>query len=172
MGFLKPERLLKYMGKIESITQQHIRTQWESQEEVHVFVFVKTFMLNLSFQIFFDLNDPERISKLASKFAFLQFGVQSVPVNIPGTTYYRAHKAAEQIRKEIQLIIREKCDALSKGAVMEDILADIIVAEQAGRYMSNNIAAYNLIMGLMLANNVSVSNVITYMIKHIGERAN
>ncbi|KAJ7970148.1 Cytochrome P450 family protein [Quillaja saponaria] len=144
MGLLKPEGVMKHLGKIESITKQHIRTQWEGKEEVKVFMLVKALVLNLSCQFFLGLDDPDLASKLVVKFDHLQHGVQSVPVNFPGTTYNRALKAAATIREEIQLIIKEKS--------------------------VSNVDIYSMIMGLMLASYMSVSNVITFMIKHIGQR--
>lgn len=168
LGFLKPEGLVRYMGnkKIESIINQHFMTQWEGKTELKVYPLVKAFSLTLAYQFFLGINDePHHVAK----FDNLYSGIYSVPVYFPGSTYHRAMKAASAIREEIQFLINEKIDALSKGQVMDDLLAHIVGAEQSGKYVPK-IEISNIIMGLMNSSYTPIAITLAFMIKHIGLR--
>ncbi|KAF7836247.1 beta-amyrin 28-monooxygenase-like [Senna tora] len=168
LGFLKPEGLVKYMKRIESIIHQHFRTYWEGRKKVEVYPLMMDFSLRLMLQFYLGIEVSDiAAAKLATLFADLFSGIYSIPVNIPGTKYHRALKASAAIREEIQRVIKEKMDALSKGLEMEDLLASIVGAEQSGKYVPK-IEITNVIMGLMNASYNSVATTLTFMIKHIG----
>ncbi|KAK7359068.1 hypothetical protein VNO77_01014 [Canavalia gladiata] len=168
LGFLKPEGISKYMGNIESIIHQHFMTHWKGKKEVKVYPLVKAFSLTLACQFYLGIDEPHSVAKLATKFDNLSSGVYSVPVNFPGSTYGRALKAAASIRKEIQVLIKEKIDALSKGQVMDDLLAHIVGAEQTGKYVPK-VELSNIILGLIDASYTQIAIPLAFMIKHIGQ---
>ena len=169
LGFFKPEGLMKYMGKIESITQQHLRAYWEGKNELEIYPLLKFFALTVVYQIYFGLDDPGRVAKFVNTFDRLHAGIYSIPVNFPGTRYHRGLKAAGEIRKEVQFIIQEKIDALSSGFAMDDLLAQVIEAEKGGKYVPK-LEVCNIIMGLMNSSYTALATVLTLMIKHIGLR--
>ncbi|TKY60180.1 Beta-amyrin 28-oxidase [Spatholobus suberectus] len=170
LGFMKPEGLVRYMGnKIESIMHEHLMTRWEGKTEVRVYPLVKAFTLTLVCQFFLGIDEPRHVAKFASEFENLYLGIYSVPVNFPGSTYSRALKAAAAIRKEIQFLIKEKIDALSKGQVVDDLLAHIVGAEQGGKYVPR-IEISNIIMGLMNSSHIPIAITLAFMIRHIGQR--
>ncbi|XP_061365772.1 beta-amyrin 28-monooxygenase-like [Gastrolobium bilobum] len=170
LGFLKPEGLVRYMGNnIESIINQHFLTHWEGKTELKVYPLVKAFSLTLVYQFFLGIDEPHHIPKFASKFDSLYSGLYSVPVSLPGSTYSRALKAADAIRKDIQFLIKEKIDAFSKGQVMDDLLAHIVGAEQGGKYVPK-IEISNIMMGLMNSSYTPIAITLAFMIKHIGQR--
>ncbi|KAE9602890.1 hypothetical protein Lal_00049718 [Lupinus albus] len=171
LGFLKPEGLVKYMGnKIESIIDQHFMTHWEGKTELKVYPLVKNFSLTLAYHFYLGIDEPNHITKFYSKFDSLYYGIYSVPLQFPGTTFDRAMKAAAAIRKEIQFLINEKIDALSKGLVIhESLLAHIVGAEKNGKYVPK-FEISNIIMGLMNSSYTSIAITLAFMIKHIGLR--
>ena len=170
LGFLKPEGLVRYMGsKIEPIMHQHFITHWEGKTELEVYPLVKNFALTVAYQFYLGIDDPHHVAKFVSKFDSLYSGIYAVPVNFPGTIYHRALKAASEIRKEIQFLIKEKIDGLSKGPVMDELLAHIVGAEQDGKYVPK-IEISNVIMGLMNSSYTSIAITLAFMIKHIGQR--
>ncbi|KAF8413452.1 hypothetical protein HHK36_001439 [Tetracentron sinense] len=171
-GFLKPEALMRYLGKMDLITQQHLQTYWVGKEEVNVYPLAKTFTLTLACRFFLGLDDPNRVAKFVSKFDDMTMGLHSMPLNLPGTTFYRASKAARAIRKELELIIKEKKAAMSTGAQMQDILSHmIVVSDPSGRHMPEAEIA-DKIMGLLVAGYSAVATAITFLMKYVGERPN
>ncbi|XP_014508421.1 beta-amyrin 28-oxidase [Vigna radiata var. radiata] len=166
LGILKPEGIARYMGnKVELTMHQHFMTHWEGKTEVKVYPLVKAFTLTLVCQFFLGIDEP----KLGSEFEYLYFGIYSAPVNFPGSAYRRALKASATIRKEIQFLIKEKIDALSKGQVVDDLLAHVVGAEQGGKYVPR-IEISNIIMGLMNSSYMPIAITLAFMIKHIGQR--
>nr|DAD43643.1 TPA_asm: hypothetical protein HUJ06_001873 [Nelumbo nucifera] len=169
-GFLKPEALVRYLGKMDSISQHHLQTYWEGRDEVKVFPLAKTFTLTLASRFFLGIEDPERVAKLVSKFDDMTLGMHSIILNFPGTQFYRGSKAAIEVRKELQLVIKEKKTAMATGAQMQDILSHMIVAtEPTGRLMPEAEIA-DKIMGLLVAGYSAVATAITFFIKYVGER--
>lgn len=166
LGILKPEGIARYMGnRIGSTMHQHFMTHWEGKTEVKVYPLVKALTLTLVCQFFLGIDEP----KLASEFENLFYGIYSVPVNFPGSAYRRALKASASIRKEIQFLIKEKIDALSKGQVVDDLLAHVVGAEQGGKYVPR-LEISNIIMGLMNSSYMPIAVTLAFMIKHIGQR--
>ncbi|KAF8390944.1 hypothetical protein HHK36_023244 [Tetracentron sinense] len=169
--FLKPEALMRYSGQMDLITQQHLQKYWVGQQEVKVYPLSKTFTLTLASRFFLGLDDPDRVAKLVSKFDDMTIGQHSIPVNFPGTAFYRASKAARVIRRELELIIREKKAAMSSGVQMQDILSHmIVVTDPTGRFMPEAEIA-DKIMGLLVAGYSAVATAITFLMKYVGQRS-
>ncbi|KAF8390924.1 hypothetical protein HHK36_023224 [Tetracentron sinense] len=169
-GFLKPEALVQYLGKMDLITQHHLQMYWVGKEEVKVYPLAKKFTLTLASCFFLGLDIPERVAKLVNKFDDITFGQHSAPLNFPGTAFYRASKAARAIRKELELIIKEKKAAMSIGAEMQDILSHMIMfSDPTGRLMPETEIA-DKIMGLLVAGYSAVATALTFLMKYVGER--
>ncbi|WJX53379.1 beta-amyrin 28-monooxygenase [Trifolium repens] len=171
LGFLKPEGIVRYMrnNNIESIIHKHFMTHWEGKTELKVYPLVKSFTISLAFQFFLGIDESNYVAKFATKFENLYYGIYSVPVNFPGSRYHKAMKGASEIRKEIQLLINDKIDGLSKGKIMDDLLAHIVDAEKSGKYVPK-IEISNIIMGLINSSYISIAITLAFMIKHIGMR--
>lgn len=169
-GFLKPEALVRYLGKMDSITQQQLHTHWEGKDVVKAFPLAKTLTLSLACRFFLGTDDPERIARLVSNFDDITTGMHSIPVNFPGTLFNKANKAAASIRKELRKIIQEKKAAMADGAPMQDILSHmIVVTDPSGKYMPEAEIA-DKIMGLLVAGYSTVATAMTFFMKYIGER--
>ena len=169
-GFLKPEALVRYLGKMDSITQRHLQTHWEGNDVVKAFPFAKSLTLTLACRFFLGTEDPERIARLVSKFDDITLGLHSIPVNFPGTIFYKANRAAAGIRRELRTIIGEKKAAMATGAPMQDILSHmIVVTDPSGKYMPEAEIA-DKIMGLLVAGYSTVATAMTFFMKYVGER--
>ncbi|OMO73739.1 Cytochrome P450 [Corchorus olitorius] len=169
-GFLKPEALVRYLPKMDSITQEMMQKYWEGKSEVKAFPLCKTLTLTLSCRFFLGTDNPERIARLVSYFDDVTLGLHSIPVMIPGTIFYRAKKAATSINEELREVIKEKKAALASGAPMQDILTHMIVAtDPSGKHMPEKDIA-DKIMGLIVAGYSTVAVAMTMFIKFVGER--
>ncbi|KAL3512444.1 hypothetical protein ACH5RR_025161 [Cinchona calisaya] len=170
-GFLKPEALARFMGKMESITQQLLQTNWNGKTEaVKVFPLAKTITLTISCRFFLGIENPERVARLVDHFDDITIGMHSIMLNVPGTIFYRAQKAAAAIRKELLNVINEKKEAMAAGNPMQDILSHmIVVTDPTGKRMPEAEIA-DKIMGLITAGYSTVATTITFLMKYVGER--
>ena len=170
-GFLKPDALVRYLGIMDSITQQQMQSYWEGNEVVKAFPLAKTLTLSLACRFFLGIDDPERFARLVSNFDDITLGLHSIPVKFPGTIFYKANKAAAAIRKELRSVIQQKKSAMATGQPMQDILSHMIVAtDPSGKYMPEAEIA-DKIMGLLTAGYSTVATAMTFFMKYIGERS-
>jgi cytochrome P450 len=169
-GFLKPEALVRYLGKMDSIIQQKMQAYWEGKDEVKVFPFAKTLTLSLACRFFLGSDDPERIARLVSNFDDVTLGMHSIPLNFPGTTFYRANKAAAAIREELRLVISEKRAIMAEGAQVQDVLCHMILAtDPSGKHIAEAEIA-GMMMGLLVAGYSTVATAMTFFMKYVGQR--
>ncbi|CAL1402669.1 unnamed protein product [Linum trigynum] len=171
-GFLKPEALVRYVGKMDSFTQNHIRAYWEGRELVHAFPLAKSLTLSLACSFFLGTDDPTRIARLVGNFDDVAVGLHSFPLNFPGTVFRRSMTASGVIRGELIAIIREKKAAIAGGAPLLDILSHLIVATDpsSGNHMAESEIA-GKVMGLLVAGYSTVATAITFFLKYVGERS-
>ncbi|KDP34865.1 hypothetical protein JCGZ_09153 [Jatropha curcas] len=170
-AFLKPEALVRYLGKMDSVTQQQMQNDWEGKDSVMVNPLAKTLTLSLACRFFLGIDDPDRISRLVGYFDDITVGLHSVTVNFPGTIFYRAKKAVSAIRKELVSVVKEKRVAISiSGAPSQDILSHMIVATDLSSKCMAEIEIADKIMGLLTAGYSTVATAITFFMKYVGER--
>ncbi|GLU17480.1 hypothetical protein SLE2022_338460 [Rubroshorea leprosula] len=169
-GFLKPEALVRYLGKMDSITQEQMQKNWEGNDEVKAYPLAKTLTLTLACRFFLGIDNPERIARLVRRFDDISLGMHSITVNFPGTVFYRANRAAAAVRKELRVVINEKKAAMAAGTPMQDILSHMIVAtDPSGKHMPEAEIA-DKIMGLLVAGYSTVATSIAFFMKYVGER--
>ncbi|CAL5407259.1 unnamed protein product [Camellia sinensis] len=170
-GFFKPEALSSYLGIIDSISQQHLKTQWEGKDELKVYPLAKTLTLSIACRIFLGMENPDRITRLVRYFDDVTLGLHSIMVNFPGTNFYRAGKATDAIRRELMVVVRERRAAMlgSEGAMKQDILSHmIVVSDPTGKGMGEAEIA-DKIMGLLVAGYANVAVTISFFMKFVGE---
>lgn len=172
-GFLKAEALVRFLGKMDVMTQQQLQSHWDNGKDdqvVKVFPLSKTVTLTLACRFFLGIDEPERIARLVNYFDDVTLGLHSIPVKFPGTVFYRASKAAAAVRKELLNVIKEKKEAMAKGGKMQDILSHLIVlTDPSGKFMPEAEIA-DKIMGLLTAGYSTVATAITFLMKYVGER--
>ncbi|KAK4782509.1 hypothetical protein SAY86_016611 [Trapa natans] len=170
-GFLKPEALVRYLGKMDSITQELLHSHWDNRDVVLAYPFTKSLTLTLACRFFLGIDNPERIARLVGNFDDVTVGMHSITVNLPGTIFYRANVAAGNIRKELRAVIAERKAAISSGrAPMGDILSHmIVVTDPTGKYMPEAEIA-DKIMGMLTAGYSTVATAMTFFMKYVGER--
>lgn len=169
-GFLKPEALVRYLGKMDSITQEQMQKNWEGNDEVKAYPLAKTLTLTLACRFFLGIDNPERIARLVRRFDDITLGLHSITVNFPGTAFYRANRAAAAVRKELRVVINEKKASMATGAPMQDILSHMIVAtDPSGKHMPEA-EITDKIMGLLVAGYSTVATAMVFFMKYVGER--
>ncbi|KAG5552032.1 hypothetical protein RHGRI_010200 [Rhododendron griersonianum] len=125
--FLKPEALVNYVAGMDSIIQKQLKTHLEGKTEVKMYTFSRSITLTLACRFFLGLENPERIAKLVGQFDKVTHGIHNLPLNIPGTAFHYAVRAAGVIRKELTDVIAEKRARVASGAPTQDVCTSMVV---------------------------------------------
>ncbi|KAH6763660.1 hypothetical protein C2S53_016074 [Perilla frutescens var. hirtella] len=167
-GFLKPEALMRFLAKMDSITQQQLQAHCAGKNEVQFYPLSKTITLTIACQFFMGINNPERIARFVKNFDDVTVGMHCIMLDLPGTIFNRANKAAAALRKELIAVIKEKKAAIATGAPLHDILSHMIVAsDPSGRSMPEPEIA-DKIMGILTAGYSTVATTMTFLMKYLG----
>ncbi|XP_024191991.2 beta-amyrin 28-monooxygenase [Rosa chinensis] len=169
-GFLKSEALVRYIETMDSLVQEHLKLHWDGKSTVEVYHLAQLLVMTLSARFFTGLqNNLGRTEKFTELMNIITSGLHTVPLSIPGTTFYSAIKAADAMRKEVLLLIKEKKAAMSSGVQMHDIMSFMLFnADPTGRFVPENEVA-DKIMGLMAGGFHSPSMATSFLIKYLGE---
>ncbi|XP_010252185.1 PREDICTED: beta-amyrin 28-oxidase-like [Nelumbo nucifera] len=170
-SFLKPEALQKYVGIMDIVARRHLDASWDGKEQVTVFPLVKRYTFSLACRLFMSIEDPDHVAKFADPFHVLAAGVMSLPINLPGTPFNRAIKAAQLIRKELLAIIRKRKTDLAEKTVSstQDILSHMLTTtDESGKFM-NELDIADKILGLLIGGHDTASAAITFIMKYLAE---
>ncbi|PON68442.1 Cytochrome P450, E-class, group I [Parasponia andersonii] len=169
-GFLRPESLFKYVEVMDSLVAQHFDKYWARKGVIEVHHLAQLLVLTLSGRFFLGLDDPNRIQKLSKLLDTMMFALHVIPLDFPGTIFHRAMVAAKAVRKDLQLLIREKRAAMAAGVKMNDVLSFMINnPDPNGRYMPENEIA-DKVMGLVAAAFNSPAMTTAFIVKYLGQR--
>ncbi|KAM7528617.1 hypothetical protein LguiB_032027 [Lonicera macranthoides] len=171
-SFLSPDAFTRlYITTMELVTQAHFQTHWQGKEQLKVYQTVKLYTFELACRLFVSLEDPKHIAKLATQFNILLKGIIEIPLNIPGTRFYRAMRAAAAIRKELFAIIKERRVALNEKTALpsQDLLSHLLVSsDENGKFLTDAEIVNNILV-LLFAGHDTSSATITLLMKKLGE---
>lgn len=168
-GFLKVDVLVRCLGGMDAMIHQQLQIHWGGKYEVEVYPLTKTITLLYASKLLLGIDNPERIARLVKHFDNVTLGLHSIISSIPGTTFYRANKAADAIRKELLCVIKEKKEEMAKGNMMHDLVSHLIMStDTSGKFMPSA-AITDVVMGLLAAGYSTVASAMVFLIKFIGE---
>ncbi|KAK7318772.1 hypothetical protein RJT34_03479 [Clitoria ternatea] len=171
MSFLNAETLRNFLPKMDTIAQHHIMTHWEGKDEVLVYPIVQLYTFELACCLFLSIEDSVHITKLSSKFEEFLKGIIGFPINLPGTRFHSAMKAANAIRKEIKMILKKrKVDLEEKRAApAQDLLSHLIVtSDPSGRFMTEMEIIDNILL-LLFAGHDTSRSVLSLVMSYLGK---
>lgn len=156
---------------MDHIAQRHFADDWENKNEVFVFSLTKRYTFWLACRLFLSIDDPQLVAKLAGPFHCVASGVISMPINLPGTKFNRAIKAANFVREEVVKIIRRRKIDLAEGKAspIQDILSHMLLAsDENGEFMGEMDIA-DKIIGLLVGGHDTASATCTFIVKFLAE---
>ncbi|KAJ1438039.1 Cytochrome P450 [Sesbania bispinosa] len=157
--FLKPEALQRYVGIMDSIAQRHFGSHWENKTEVTVYPLAKS------------IEDENHVAKFRDPFHLLAAGIISLPIDLPGTPFNKAIKAANFIRKELLKIIRQRKVDLGEGnaSPTQDILSHMLLTSNENGEFMNELDIADKILGLLIGGHDTASAACTFIVKYLAE---
>ncbi|KAK3429902.1 hypothetical protein EUGRSUZ_E01403 [Eucalyptus grandis] len=179
LEFLKPEALQHYIPIMDSMTREHLESDWSPYKEVKVFPLTKNYTFALACRLFMNIKDPQVVSKFADPFARIAPGFTSVPINISGTPFSKAVEGGKVIRQELLNIIRQRTKEISEGkdAKLRDLLSRLLTEADDDGSVYYEMDVSNKIFGLLIASydttGTSITVIVNYLasLPHIYEKA-
>ncbi|KAF2283534.1 hypothetical protein GH714_011883 [Hevea brasiliensis] len=136
---LKPDTLRKYVHIIDAKTRQHLRAHWDGKQVIE------------------------------KPFGHFSAGLLSLPIDLPGTNFRRAIKAAKELRKEFEVMIKrwksDRSPSQSQGILSQHLL-ELNEEGQEESQMATRILA------LISASYDNVSTAMTFVVKYLAEMPN
>ena len=170
-NFLKPEALQRYIGIMDSVASRHFASDWENKDQVVVFPLTKRYTFWLACRLFVSIEDPNQVAKLEGPFGVLAAGLLSVPIDLPGTPFYRGIRASNFIRKELLTIIKQRKADLAEGKASptQDILSHMLLtSDENGKFMHEADIA-DKILGLLVGGHDTASSTCASLVKYLAE---
>ena len=132
-----------------------------------MFPTIKQYTFELACRLFMGLEDEEHIGKLATMFNIFLKGIISIPINFPGTRFWKGKIATRAIKEELLKIVRAR-KVSSEQKV--DLLSHLLnTPDENGKYMSESVIVNNILM-LLFAGHDTSSVAITIAMKWLAER--
>jgi cytochrome P450 len=169
--FFKFNEAHKFVAAIDSISRTHFKNYWEGKNEVKVHPLVKMHTFTLACHLFMSIDDKKKLSKFLCHFNDLTKGILSVHLNIPCTPFYHAIKAAEALRKEIYMIIKERREALANNLASptQDVLSQMIALPCDDDGFMTELEIADKILAFLFGGHDTATATITFSMKYLAE---
>ncbi|XP_076928125.1 beta-amyrin 28-monooxygenase CYP716A378-like [Bidens hawaiensis] len=172
LSYLGPDAFVNhYAATMDALTHRHIQLHWRGKEEVNVYQTVKVYAFELACRLFMSLEDPNHITKLGSLFNIFLKGMVELPIDIPGTRFYKSKRAAAAIRTELMTIIKTRRVELQEGKASssQDLLSHFLCSpNENNKYLSEMEIANNILLLLFAGHDTSTVS-ITLVMKKLSE---
>eukprot|EP01018_Ginkgo_biloba_P037849 Gb_08110 [translate_table: standard] len=171
MTFLKPEALQKFVGRVDSLTKEHLRGYWMGKGEILAFPLIKHYTFSLACSLFASLEDESQQVNLRSHFIHFLRGLMQIPIDFPGTRYHRAKIAGNHIRQILQGLVDLRKQDLAKGRASpeQDLLSYLLCnADENGNSFSDDDIKDN-ILHLLFAGHDTSSITMTFLLKYLAQ---
>ncbi|XP_051150715.1 beta-amyrin 28-monooxygenase-like isoform X1 [Andrographis paniculata] len=167
-NFLKLDALQRYVSVMDNVTRRHFEDRWEKNEKVVVLPLVKNYTLELACRLFISIEDPCEVERLSKPLNVLLSGLFSIPIDLPGTTFNKAIKASDFIRKEfVSIIKRRKIDLVQgKATPTQDILSHMLTTKNENGSESS---VADRILGMLIGGRDNVASACTFIVKYLAE---
>ncbi|XP_039169304.1 beta-amyrin 28-monooxygenase-like [Eucalyptus grandis] len=94
LEFLKPEALQHYIPIIDSMTREHLESDWSPYKKVKVFPLTKSYTFALACRLFMNIKDPKIVLKFGDPFARI------APDSLRCLSMFQARHSTKQLKEE------------------------------------------------------------------------
>ncbi|CAI9116561.1 OLC1v1017744C1 [Oldenlandia corymbosa var. corymbosa] len=173
----KIDVLKTYIGTMDDVMKQHLEKHWDSKEVIVVGHMVKKFLFTLACNVFFGIDDAEKVDMFARGMENVEAGIVALPFNLPGTAFRRAVKSSKVLLKEVESTVKLRrivMDANSgqysnPGGKVKDFMSYLIMErnDDGKPFKDEDIASH--LVGLLLASFTTMHSTMTNLMKYLSE---
>ncbi|CAL5436317.1 unnamed protein product [Camellia sinensis] len=117
--------------------------------------------------------DSKQVAKFDNRFGNVIAGMMSVPIDFPGTSFNRAIKDSNLIRKELLTLIKERKMAVQQknddSIIIRDLLSHLLVTPDEDGKLMNDVEIADKIVGQLIAGYDTASTTITFILEYLAE---
>ncbi|WVY95305.1 hypothetical protein V8G54_034393 [Vigna mungo] len=160
LKFLKPECLQKYVKKMDELVNATLLREVTEKETMGVVVLMKKLSYDLSCNILFDIKDEHTREALFEDFTLAFKAIHSLPINFPGTTFWRGQRARARIVDRMIPIMSKRWEELSKGVLSStnDMLSGLLaLRDENDQPLAHDLIADNFIFLLVASHDTSAT---------------
>ncbi|GLJ55451.1 hypothetical protein SUGI_1190680 [Cryptomeria japonica] len=169
MNFLRPQALQKFVGRADSIVNDHINSKWIEKQQVKAFSLIKGGLFAVACSLFMSVGDEVQQNELHGPFSDILKGIVQIPVDIPGTPYHKGFIARKQAHKLMQKVVDRRRKDLSSGSASpeQDLLSFLLCnVDDRGQKMSDEDIIDNIMM-LVVAGHETTLVAVTFLLRYL-----
>ncbi|RRT48255.1 hypothetical protein B296_00050476 [Ensete ventricosum] len=157
-----PEAIRRSVARIEAVALRTLHS-WDGRL-VNTFQEMKTYAFNVAIVSIFGKDELSYLEDLKQCYYTLEKGYNSMPINLPGTLFFRAMKARKELAHIVAKIV---CSRRLRRAneANNDLLGSFMEAKEA---LSDDQIADNMI-GVIFAARDTTASVLTWIVKYLGD---
>jgi cytochrome P450 len=166
MSFLKPENLQNYLKEMDELVKRLLLIETKETDTIKAVTFMKKLTFTIAFNILFGIKDECTREELFEDFNIVFKAIWSLPVNFPGTVYWRGLKARSRIVDRILPILRKKNEELSSGILSptSDVISSMLALRDQNQQPIGHHAIIDNCITLVIASHDTSTILISLMI--------
>ncbi|KAI4297883.1 hypothetical protein L6164_037742 [Bauhinia variegata] len=160
VSFLKPECLQKYIEEMDELVKELLLRETKEKETIGAVVFMKKLTSDMACNILFGIKDEYTKEALFEDFNIVFKAIHSLPINFPGTTFWRGLKARARIVDRMFPIMKERRKQLLEGNVSstDDLLSCLLaLKDENDQPLADDVITDNIVMLLIASHDTSAT---------------
>lgn len=159
LKFLKPECLQNYVKKMDELVNTVLLKELKENKTIQVVRLMKKLSYDMASNVLFDIDDHTR-EILFEDFITAFKAIHSLPINFPGTSFWRGQKARARIVAKILPIMNKRREDLSKGVLSStnDMLSCLLaIRDENHQPLADDIITDNFIFLFVASHDTSAT---------------
>lgn len=161
MKFMKTECLQNYVKKMDELVKTALlRELKENETTTGVVRFMKKLAYEIACNILFDIKDEQTREVLFKDFIIAFKAMHSLPINLPGTSFWRGQRARARIVDRTLQIMNIRREELAKGTLSStnDMLSGLLaLRDENHQPLADDIITDNFILLFVASHDTSAT---------------
>lgn len=171
MSFLKPESLQHYIKPMDDLVKDLLTREFKGNDPVKAVITMKKLTFCIACNILFGIKDDDDLTRdlLFDEFAIAFKGVWSLPVNFPGTNFWKGLRARSNIAKLILPMMRKRRKEIREGRLSpnNDVLTSLLALRDENQEALNDDVVIDNSITLMMAGHDTSAILLSLMIQKL-----
>ncbi|KAF7816231.1 taxadiene 5-alpha hydroxylase-like [Senna tora] len=160
LDFLKPECLQNYVKEMDELASSALVRETKGKETIGGVVFVKRLAFEMACKILLGIKDEQTVDALFEDFGVAFKALYSLPLNLPGTTFWRGIRARARTVDRVLPIIAKRREQLSKGILSptNDLLSCLLaLRDENNQPLSDDVVTDNFVFSVIASHDTSAT---------------